>query len=109
MTIRELIENKTITLDTEVLGTLVMTKDNCIVGHNAEIHWPHPIRNNCKTDPIWHEPSFTMVMIEEGYCDHSVPNADPFVCWGGPENDSAKVGELFSSRQAALAARGGGA
>lgn len=39
-TIRELIENGTITLETKVLGTLPMTADGCVAGFGAEVWDP---------------------------------------------------------------------
>lgn len=40
MTIRDLLENGTITLDTVVLGTLPMTADKCVIGNGSSLFYP---------------------------------------------------------------------
>lgn len=84
MTIRELIANGTITMETKVLGTLPMTKDGVLVGNFTNV-W---------TANAGEISALRMDNI----------GATEF----GEDGDFYEAGECYSTREAALAAKGGG-
>lgn len=80
MTIRELIENGTITLDTKVLGTLPITEDGVVVGPETIVYWPDGTEALLHDSRAW------------------VPHKD-----GG--HTYRRITDCYSTREAAEAAR----
>lgn len=83
MTIRELIENGTITLETQVDGVLPLTMDNHIAGHGALVSEP-----SCGT---------YRVIIESWPPEHSF-NPVPLVSWGGPGHGAERLSDFKSAK-----------
>ena len=91
MTILQLIENGSISLDTKVLGELPMTADKAIIGHNAIIYYPEPDGNISK----WKSE------LEFGECTKfERGNYTSCITWGGPQHDAEPVTSCYSSLEA---------
>lgn len=110
MTIRELIDNGTITLETEVLGTLPKTKDGVIALNGQRVYHPD-VDESCRLT--------VLPMRELDNDDNRFPLPDDceWVAsyWyyeqdtGYSEFETYDIRECYSTPEVARAAKGGGA